>query len=73
MRFTPRNDTIVSVSCGGSAALTFLLRQQLATATSLFIGDDGSAISGTLVSPVNAEGTINIPRCHRVSRRQVVG
>jgi len=26
-----------------------------------FVGDDGLAISGSIVSPVNAVGTINIP------------
>jgi hypothetical protein len=61
MRFTIRNDTLVSVSCGGSAALTFSSPPAVHNGDFSFVGDDGLAISGTLVSPVNAVGTINIP------------
>ena len=31
--------------------------------TGVVLGDDGLAISGTLVSPVNAVGTIDVPAC----------
>jgi IPT/TIG domain-containing protein len=61
MRFTIRNDTLVSVSCGGSAALTFSPPPAVHDGDFSFVGDDGLAISGTLVSPVNAVGTINLP------------
>ena len=61
MRFTIRNDTLVSVSCGGSAALTFSPPPAVHNGDFSFVGDDGLAISGTLVSPVNAVGTINLP------------
>ena len=61
MRFTIRNDTLVSVSCGGSAALTFSPPPAVHNGDFSFVGDDGLAISGTLVSPVNAVGTINVP------------
>ena len=61
MRFTIRNNTIVSVSCGGSAALTFSPPPAVHNGDFSFVGDDGLAISGTLVSPVNAVGTINVP------------
>ena len=61
MRFTIRNDTLVSVSCGGSAALTFSPPPTVHDGDFSFVGDDGLAISGTLVSPVNAVGTINVP------------
>jgi IPT/TIG domain len=61
MRFTIRNDTLVSVSCGGSAALTFSPPPAVRNGDFSFVGDDGLAISGILVSPVNAVGTINVP------------
>jgi hypothetical protein len=61
MRFTIRNDTLVSVSCGGSAALTFSPPPAVHNGDFSFVGDDGLAIAGTLVSPVNAVGTINVP------------
>jgi hypothetical protein len=61
MRFTIRKDTLVSVSCGGSAALTFSPPPAVHNGEFSFVGDDGLAISGTLVSPVTAAGTINVP------------
>ena len=61
MRFTIRNDTLVSVSCGGSAALTFSPPPPVHNGDFSFAGDDGLAISGSIVSPVNAVGTINVP------------
>ena len=63
MRFTIRNDVLVSVSCGTSAPLTFAPAPSVRTGVFSFVGDDGLAISGTLVSPVNAVGTINVPGC----------
>jgi IPT/TIG domain len=61
MRFTIRNDMLVSVSCGGSPALTFSPPPAVHNGEFSSVGDDGLAISGTLVSPVNAVGTINVP------------
>jgi len=61
MRFTIRNDTLVSVSCGGSAALTFSPPPAVHDGDFSLAGDDGLVISGSIVSPVNAAGTINIP------------
>jgi hypothetical protein len=61
MRFTIRNDTLVSVSCGGSAALTLSPPPAVHNGDFSFVGDDGLAISGSIVSPVNAVGTINVP------------
>ncbi|HEX2455067.1 MAG TPA: hypothetical protein VHI99_15305 [Vicinamibacterales bacterium] len=72
MRFTIRNDTLVSVSCGGSVALTVSPAPAVRNGDFSFVGDDGLAISGTLVSPVNAVGTINVPDVP-VPRRQMVG
>jgi hypothetical protein len=61
MRFTVRNDTLVSVSCGGSAALTFSRPPAVHAGDFSVAGDDGVAISGSIVSPVSAVGTINVP------------
>ena len=61
MRFTIRNDTLVSVSCGRSAALVFSPPPAVHDGDFSFAGDDGLAISGSIVSPVNAIGTISIP------------
>jgi len=63
MRFTIRNNVLVSVTCGTSALLTFAPAPSVRHGEFSFLGDDGVAISGTLVSPVNAVGTINVPAC----------
>ena len=63
MRFTIRNNVLVSVSCGTSAPLTFAPAPSVRNGEFSFLGDNGLAISGTLVSPVNAVGTINVPAC----------
>ena len=62
MRFTIRND----IAC--QRLMRRVRRNRLASASRpqrrlLFLGDDGLAISGTQVSPINAVGTINVPAC----------
>ena len=63
MRLTIRNNVLVSVSCGTSGSLTLSPAPSVRNGEFSFLGDDGVAISGTLVSPVNAAGTINVPAC----------
>ena len=63
MRFTMRDNVLVSVSCDTSGPLTFAPAPTVRNGEFSFLGDDGLAISGTLVSPVNAVGTINVPGC----------
>lgn len=63
MRFTIRNHVVVTLSCGTSAPLTFASPPSIRDGEFSFLGDDGVAISGRLVSPVNAVGTINVPVC----------
>ena len=63
MRFTIRNNVLVSLSCGTSEPLTFASPPSVRAGEFSFLGDDGVAISGRLVSPVNAVGTINVPSC----------
>jgi len=60
MRFTIRNNTLVSASCGGSA-LAFFPPPAVHDGEFSFGGADGMAISGSIVSPVNATGTISVP------------
>lgn len=63
MRFTIRNNVLVSLSCGTSEPVTFASPPSVRDGEFSFLGDDGVAIGGRLVSPVNAVGTINVPAC----------
>jgi hypothetical protein len=66
MRFTIRNNVLVSVSCGTSIISTLSPPPMVINGEFSFRGDDGFAVSGTLVSPKQAVGTINvaaIPDC----------
>jgi hypothetical protein len=66
MRFTIRNNVLVSLSCNKSAPLTLASALSVSNGEFSFQGDDGLAVSGRLVSPVNAAGTINmshVPGC----------
>jgi hypothetical protein len=63
MRFSIRNNVLVSVSCGTSAPLTFAPAPSVRNGEFSFLRDDGLAISGTLLSPVTVVGTINVPAC----------
>lgn len=61
MRFSIRNDVLVSVSCGTSVVATLSTPPSVVNGEFSFRGDDGFDVSGRLVSPVNAVGTINVP------------
>ena len=61
MRFSIRNDVLVSVSCGTSVVATLSIPPSVVNGEFSFRGDDGFEVSGRLVSPVNAVGTINVP------------
>ena len=63
MRVTIRNNVLVSVWCNSSAPVTFAPAPLAHDGELSFLGDDGLAMSGTLVSPVSAVGTINVPGC----------
>ena len=63
MRFTIRDNVLISVSCNTSTPVTFAPPPSVRNGAFSFVGDDGLAISGTLVSPVNAVGTINVVAC----------
>lgn len=63
VRFTIRNNVLVSVSCDISAPLTFVPPPSVRNGEFSFVSDDGLAITGRLVSPVGAAGTIKVPTC----------
>jgi hypothetical protein len=63
MRFTVRNNVLVTAWCGSSAPVTFAPAPSVHDGEFSFLDDDGFAFSGTLVSPVNAVGMINVPGC----------
>lgn len=63
MRFTIRNNVLVSLSCGTSATLTPSTPPSIRNGEFSFLSEDGLSISGRLVSPVNAVGMINAPGC----------
>jgi hypothetical protein len=67
MRLVIRNNVLVSVSCGASAPLTFVPAPSVRGGEFSSLVDDGVAISGSLVSPVHAAGTLNVPACPATS------
>lgn len=63
MRFTIRHNVLVSVSCGSSEPVSFLPPPSVSNAEFSFRSDAGLGITGTIVSPVNAVGSIDVPGC----------
>ena len=62
MQFTIRDNMLVRVSCDG-VVLTPPSGSPVRNGEFSFLGDNGAAISGRIVSPVEAVGTINVGRC----------
>jgi hypothetical protein len=64
---------LVSVSCHdyydvhSGAVLTLPSGSPVHNGEFSFLGDDGAAVSGRLVSPVNAKGTVNVGPCTGVT------
>ncbi len=63
VRFVIRNNVLVSVTCDMSAPVTFAPPPSVRNGEFSFLGDDGVAITGTLVSPEGSAGTIRVPTC----------
>ena len=63
MRFAIRNNVLVSLACGSSETVTLSPQPSIHGGEFSFLGDDRIAVSGRLVSPVNAVGMINVPGC----------
>ena len=61
MRFTIRNNVLISLSCNISPPLALALTLSVSNGEFSFQGDDGLTMSARLVSPVSAVGTINVP------------
>lgn len=60
-RFTVQANTVVSVSCGTSPDVALSPPPPIVNGEFSFAGDDGVRISGSIVSPDVAMGTIRIP------------
>lgn len=67
MRFTIRDNVLVSLTCGSSEAVSLSPAPSVHNGEFSFLADDGIAIAGRLVSTVNAVGTINVPGCTMTS------
>ena len=63
MRFTIRDNVLVSLTCGSSEPVALSPAPSVHNGEFSFLADDGIAIAGRLVSPVNAVGTVNVPGC----------
>ena len=62
MQFTIRHDMLVRVSCGGAVS-TLPSGSPVHNGEFSFLGDDGAAVSGRLVSPMQALGAVNVGPC----------
>ena len=62
LQFTIRDNMLVRVSCDG-VVLTPPSGSPVRNGEFSFLGDDGAAISGRIVSPEVVVGTINVGRC----------
>ena len=62
MPFTIENNVLVSLSCDGFT-VTLSPPPAIGGGEFAFVGNDGVAITGRVVSPVNAVGTITVPPC----------
>ena len=60
MRFTIRNNVLTSISCGSSPTLSLAVT---VINGAFSFRDDGVAVSGRLVSPSTARGTIDLAPC----------
>lgn len=61
MRFTIRNNVLVSLSCNMSPPVALESTLSVGSGGFSFQSDDGLKMTGTLVSPVGAAGTIDMP------------
>ena len=61
--FTVVNRSVVSVSCWGSGTVMLSPPAPIRDGEFSFSGEDGVAISGTIVSPVEAKGLVTLGQC----------
>jgi len=65
IRFSVRNNTVVSVVCGTSGTLALDPPVVLSDGTFSFVGADGSTLTGEFFSPIEAFGRIDISACSK--------
>lgn len=63
MRFTIQNGALVDLSCGTSGVVTPSVPAAVSGGAFDVLGSNGSAVSGRILSPSQATGTINIAPC----------
>jgi len=63
MRFAIRNNLLVSLGCGPSESVAVSPPPPVYDGAFSFVGAEGITVSGHVVSPINAVGTINVPGC----------
>lgn len=63
MRFTIRNNVLVSLGCGPSESVALSPPPSVHDGQFSFVDTEGIGVSGHVVSPLNAVGTINVPGC----------
>lgn len=63
MQLSIRDGVHVSVSCGAAGVQKFTLSQPFHDGRFSYTSEDGLSVSGKLLSPVTANGTIDAPGC----------
>jgi hypothetical protein len=63
MQLVVENDALTSLTCGALPTVTFPASPIVGRGEFSYSGDDGLKVSGRLVSPTNAVGTINVAPC----------
>ena len=65
LQFTVENNLVTSVRCGGSDPVTFTTPVEVVDGA-FTVSDAGTSMTGAIVAPSRARGTINIGACHQV-------
>lgn len=67
LRFTIRNNLLIDISCGASGPVAVSTPPVVANGQFSFSGENGTALSGRILAPSFARGTVNIPPCTATS------
>jgi hypothetical protein len=62
-QFTIRDNRVVSVSCHDEASVTLVPTPVVANGEFSFAGSDGVSVSGRILSPISAAGSVNLGAC----------
>ena len=63
IQFTIENNSLVSLSCGTSGLVALSPQPRVTDGAFSFGAEDGTVVTGTIVSASAATGTINVPSC----------